>query len=56
MAYGRRGAAIGKQDPTAMTVTFHFCAKFFLVNVVGRADAAVSLGFDARQRQSPEGS
>ena len=39
-----------------MTVKFHFCAKFFPVNVVGRADAAVSLGFDAGQRQSQEGS
>jgi hypothetical protein len=39
-----------------MTVKFHFCANFFLVNVVGRACIAVSLGVDAEQRQSREGS
>jgi hypothetical protein len=56
MTYGRRSAAIGKQDPAAMTAKFHFCAKFFPVNVVGSADTAISLGVDAGQRQFREGS
>jgi hypothetical protein len=39
-----------------VTAKFHFCAKFFPVNVVARADTAMSLGVDAGRRQFREGS
>jgi hypothetical protein len=56
MTYGRRSAAIGKEDPAAMSVKFHFCAKFFPVSVVARPDTALGLDVDAGQRQFREGS